>query len=642
MLADGMAEDDGARVAPQPLPALSVTAAGSMEDEAVCGARTVLAWLREGCSHIAIIAQDRVVARRIRALLERAEVMVTDETGWKLSTTRAAASLAAWFDLVATRAGTPALLDLLKSPFVLMGHADKPALVLEAELALRAANVAGGWDAVRMALRGVPAAHAVALQMQQLAQRFSGRKTLSEWVRLTDATMCELEMRSALEADAAGIQVVRMLDQLDAESALVAASFSFSEWRALVGLQMEAMPFIAPAVDDRVLMLPLAAARLRSFDAVLMVGADARHLPSAQNETLFFANAVRRELGLHTRESRQRQQLRDFTGLLQANPTVVLSWQAQRDGEPNPASVWIERLALSQARAGLGELRSHQVEVTPRQLRATPPAQPRPSAPDLLPERLSTSGYNSFIACPYQFFASRMLGLAGLDEFTDMPEKRDYGDWLHQVLHAYHSALLADAVAAEQRETLLRQCTEQVFGEALARNTAAIAYYARWQKALPAYLAWANEREEQGWQFVLGERRFERTLEWAGGSILLHGRIDRIDCNADGERAVLDYKTRDAASLRSKLKDGEDHQLAFYGLLSDQPVASASYVALEPTRNKAGDAEAPRYAESQQALLAHIQASMQAIADGAPLPANGIETVCRYCEVRGLCRKGAW
>ena len=181
-----------------------------------------------------------------------------------------------------------------------------------------------------------------------------------------------------------------------------------------------------------------------------------------------------------------------------------------------------------------------------------------------------------------------------------------------------------------------------MFGVALARNTAAIAYYARWQKALPAYLAWANEREAQGWQFVMGERRFERLLEWNGGSVTLHGRIDRIDCNADGEHAVLDYKTRDAASLRSKLKDGEDHQLAFYGLLSDAPVASASYVALEPTRGKAGDAEAPRYAESRQALHAHILASMQAIADGAPLPANGIEAVCRYCDVRGLCRKGAW
>ena len=26
----------------------------------------------------------------------------------------------------------------------------------------------------------------------------------------------------------------------------------------------------------------------------------------------------------------------------------------------------------------------------------------------------------------------------------------------------------------------------------------------------------------------------------------------------------------------------------------------------------------------------------------AGLPANGTESVCQYCEVRGLCRKGAW
>lgn len=635
---------DGAdeSVAPQPLPAVALYAAASMEDEAVAGARTVLAWLAEGRRDVAIVAQDRVVARRIRALLERARVLVTDETGWKLSTTRAAASVAAWFDLVASRAGTAPLLDLLKSPFVLAGLADKPALVLEAELALRASNAAGGWDTVRTALRAAPAAQAVAAQWQQLAQRFGGRKSLTDWVQLTDAMLRELDMRAALEADAAGMQVVRMLDRLAAESARVAPLFSFSEWRALVGLQMEATPFVAPAVDDRVLMLPLAATRLRSFDAVLMVGADAEHLPSAQNETLFFANAVRRELGLPTRESRQRQQLRDFTGLLQANPIVVLSWQAQRDGEFNPVSVWIERLQLSLARAGIAPLRTHQVSAEPRRLRATPPAMPRPSASALAPLRLSASGYNSFIACPYQFFATRMLGLSGLDEFSDMPEKRDYGDWLHQVLHAYHSAVLADAVTPEQREALLRECSDQVFGEALARNSAAIAYYARWQKALPAYLAWANEREAQGWQFVMGERRFERALEWGGGGVLLHGRIDRIDCNADGERAVLDYKTRDAASLRSKLKQGEDHQLAFYGLLSDAPVASASYVALEPTRSKAGDAEAPRYVESQQTLMAHIVASMQAVAGGAPLPANGTEVVCQYCEVRGLCRKGAW
>ncbi|MBC7780069.1 MAG: hypothetical protein H7125_08180, partial [Proteobacteria bacterium] len=28
--------------------------------------------------------------------------------------------------------------------------------------------------------------------------------------------------------------------------------------------------------------------------------------------------------------------------------------------------------------------------------------------------------------------------------------------------------------------------------------------------------------------------------------------------------------------------------------------------------------------------------------DGAPMPANGIQTVCDYCKVRGLCRRDFW
>jgi ATP-dependent helicase/nuclease subunit B len=41
-------------------------------------------------------------------------------------------------------------------------------------------------------------------------------------------------------------------------------------------------------------------------------------------------------------------------------------------------------------------------------------------------------------------------------------------------------------------------------------------------------------------------------------------------------------------------------------------------------------------------LQQQITTTMQAVAHGAALPANGIESVCQYCEMRGLCRKGAW
>jgi ATP-dependent helicase/nuclease subunit B len=33
---------------------------------------------------------------------------------------------------------------------------------------------------------------------------------------------------------------------------------------------------------------------------------------------------------------------------------------------------------------------------------------------------------------------------------------------------------------------------------------------------------------------------------------------------------------------------------------------------------------------------------MARIHNGAGLPANGIDAVCMYCEMRGVCRKGEW
>lgn len=621
---------------------IALCPAASLEEEAQRGAQLVIDWLQAGRQCIAIVAQDRVVARRIRALLERAQVFVADETGWKLSTTRSAASLAALLDVISTRGESAALLDLLKSPTLCPHVEDKPARVMEIEHALRRFNVLGGWEAALAVLKDAPPARDLLQRIAGQAALFAGRRSLREWGALTRSALDALGMLASLQGDAAGKQVVDLLDMLAQDCDGMPHAFSFPEWRAFLSMQLESTPFVPPQADRRVAMLQLNGARLRSFDAVLMVGADADHLPSQAIETLFFANAVRRELGLTTREMQQRLQLRDFAELLTATPEVVLSWQAHRNGEPNPASTWIERLSLSLERSGASPLRVRTVQIAPKRLTAQPPARPAPAAPGLLPCRLSASGYNSLVACPYQFFAMRMLGLSGLDEISDMPEKRDYGDWLHEILRIYHEALRDKQVPVHAREALLRDVSEQVFGRALAQSAAALGYYARWQKAIPAYLAWAGARESEGWRFVLGEQRFDKTLSWEGGQITLHGYIDRIDENADGERAVLDYKTKTLQSLRDKLRDGEDHQLAFYGLLSDLPVAAAHYVSLETSKDRTGDVAAERYDEWLSLLEGQIVSNIKAIAAGAPLHANGIEKICVYCEMRGLCRKGAW
>ncbi|HEX7645143.1 MAG TPA: PD-(D/E)XK nuclease family protein [Burkholderiaceae bacterium] len=631
----GKWDHDGLRLAP----------AAGLEHEAQCSAQTVIDWLRAGKREIAVVAQDRVVARRLRALLERAQVFVADETGWKLSTTRAASAVAAWFELVTSRADTLALLDLLKSPFVLARIEGKEAQVMRIELALRRANVLGGWDAVGAALAGMMEQDTVA-RLARCAAVFAGRKTLAQWSAATRACFDELGIWGALEADAAGAQVVALLEAIAGDCARQAQEFSFAEWRSFVGVQLESTSFIPADSDRRVAMLTLNGARLRSFDAVLVLGCDAEHLPSQAGESLFFANGVRRELGLDTRETLQLRQLRDFAALLCSNAEVVLSWQQQRNGEPNPVSAWVERLELAIERAGLPHLAEHEVEIARRACRAQPDAMPQPAAAALLPQKLSAGAYASLVACPYQFFAGRMLGLSGMEELSDMPEKRDYGDWLHQILFRYHTTLneqaeSGNAVPLESRAALLQDLSAALFEQEAQSNAAVLGYYVRWKKAMPAYLVWANQREADGWRFAFGERKFEQVLNFSRGEILLHGRIDRVDESTEG-RALLDYKTRSAPALRERLKQGEDRQLAFYSILAGMEFSEAQYVSLDAQGDKLLAVPAPDIARAGEALRAQLTANLDAIASGGSLPASGVEDVCAYCDMRGLCRKGAW
>lgn len=627
----------------------------SLEEEAQQGAQTVIQWLQAGKRHIAVIAQDRVVARRMRALLERAQVLVADETGWKLSTTRAAAAIAAWFEVIATRADTVALLDLLKSPYLLAGNGDsaggqesavpdKADQVMQIELALRKANVLGGWDAILASLDHLPPERRWMAGLSRQASAFTARRSLPEWSAATLQALEALNMQASMQADNAGAQIIKLLQSLSSDCRHMDSPFSFAEWRAFINLQLESAPFIVARPDKRVVMLPLNGARLRSFDAVLLVGADAAHLPSQPQEVLFFTNAVRRECGLVTREARQRQQLRDFAELLLSNAEVVLSWQGHLDGEHNPVSPWLAQLNLTLQRSGQAPLALHTAPVPPQTVQAMVPAQPRPRAPQLTPATLSASGYGSLVACPYQFFAGRMLGLAAIDTLSDMPEKKDYGDWLHAILKKYHEALLERQGGLDEdgRVQLLRDISREQFDRILQQSPAALGYSVRWEKVIPAYAAWAGEREQAGWRFELGEAWRERTLEWQDGAVRLRGRIDRMDSNGSGEYAVLDYKTKTQTALSKRLKDGQDHQLPFYGLLADVPVTTASYVALELDRGKTGAAEAKDFTEWTEALETAIISNMQAIKQGAPLPAQGTESVCQYCDMRGLCRKGAW
>jgi ATP-dependent helicase/nuclease subunit B len=267
--------------------------------------------------------------------------------------------------------------------------------------------------------------------------------------------------------------------------------------------------------------------------------------------------------------------------------------------------------------------------------------------PQHLPVRISASGYNSLVACPYQFYSRYVLGLREPEEVREEMEKRDYGEYVHRILRRFHTRFpVCSDVAREQLEAVLREISDQVFQTAVQASYLSHAWALRWRGIVSAYLDWQLEREQQGWRFHGAESEHAIDIVLADDTVLrLEGRLDRIDVREAGEQrqlAVVDYKTRAANELRKTAKEpGEDVQLPVYAVLLGEQARQACYLALDDNQVRMIPLEEAAFSEIAHAIerLANMFARLHG---GAPLPAQGVDSTCHYCEMSGLCRKQYW
>lgn len=637
--------------------------AHSLEQLARAADTQIRIWLAEGKQCIAVIVQDRLAARRTRALLERAQILVADETGWTLATTAASAVVMRWLEAASGGFRHEDVLDLLQSPYLLT-DAD-PALRRQAawqlESALRRHGPAAGLSALLRRVRGTAdvgtnAASNALLRLQQAAGVLPGQTslTLTEWLARLRNSLHALGAHDSLAKDAAGEQVLTLLYRREAELASDAGSFSLTELRRWLAREFETAAFIDVGVDSPVVFTHLAATRLRDFDAALILGADADHLPGGDSASVFFNQQVRAELGLPTRNAALAQTEHDLAQLLLVTPDIRVLWQARQGGERNPVSPWFERLHTLHQLAWDATLDDRQLGnwLIAAQVPAPQPAtlpdstqQPRPTLPaTAIPERISVSAYNSLVACPYQYFARQVLRLNPLDDISSALEKADYGQLVHAILHRFHQANpVISQAARDTLEAQLHQLTDTAFAPALADDYYAHAWLHKWRGQIGAYLDWQTAREAEGWRWQAGELSAERQFELNAGQVItLHGRLDRID-SLGHSHAVLDYKTSSAARLKDKTRNpGEDTQLPAYALLLDDEVGQAAFVALDTAgkvETLALDAEPDAAADASRVRLTAIFNQLHA---GAALPAHGSDSSCQYCDMRGLCRKDYW
>ncbi|MHB1292620.1 MAG: PD-(D/E)XK nuclease family protein, partial [Sulfuricella sp.] len=642
---------------------LELLEAHSLEQEAQALDSQIREWLLAGKGAIAVIAQDRLVARRARALLERGQILVADETGWTFSTVAASAVVMRWLDAMASRFHYLDLLDLLKSPLIFAdweGGARKHA-VYGLEQLVRRHSVISGLHHYRNLAQREGAADVLALlaRLEQAQARFGARKRgLAAWLASLLESLEVLGLRQGLAQDSAGEQLLRLLARLQKELGQDQGLFSLSEWRRWLDSQLEAATFRDTGITSPVVFTHLGAARLRRFDGVIVAGGDAAHFPGRGKESAFFNQSVRAQLGLPTFEQDLLRMEQDFTALLADCGTLLITWQGRKNAEPNLASPWVERLEVFHElaygeklpRRGMADVGAGlpAIDVADRgQARSyiLPGGGPRPSLPpELVPASLSASGYNSLMACPYQFYARHALHLNELDEVQQALEKKDYGEHVHAILHHFHQRYPAiGGCDRAEMEQALRDISREQFRQALEADYLARAWALRWEARIPAYLDWQVGREQEGWHWSEGE--LWRTLELAldgGRSLTLKGRIDRVDARSDdGEAAyaVLDYKTQSRAGLQKKLETpGEDVQLPVYAVLLEQPVVEAAFVPVDEDGSTKLVPQEDIYALSQ-ATGQRLRELFNALYRGAALPAQGSDQACTWCEMSGLCRK---
>ncbi|HEY0200820.1 MAG TPA: PD-(D/E)XK nuclease family protein [Burkholderiaceae bacterium] len=620
-------------------PAAALHAAQDAEDEAERAAACVLRHIAAGRVPVALAATDRALTRRIRAMLEAQGAAVRDESGWKLSTTRAAAHVMVLLRACAHHASSDSVLDWLKNTAAWQG----PALqALERYLRRQGLRDwrpgIGAQD---------PALAALTAEVDAMRATLQSPRPLGAWLAGLRAALQASGQGLLLAGDRAGQSVAAALRLDVAAQALFEQQLAGSSWggRRLglaefttwVSSTLEAASFVpAHPAQEQVVILPLAQMHARAFAAAVLPGCDELRLPAAPEPPGRWSTAQRQALGLPTRDVLQAEARAAWCHALQTPHCDVLWRQGDGGGETLLPSPLVQEL-----------MQAHSTETAtadPRATRAVPAAPslpPESGAPALALARISASAYADLRRCPYRFFALRMLGLAEQDELDAEVDKRDFGLWLHRVLRLFHTrcaALAPDQLAGQ--DEALEQSARDATQESGLSPEEFLPFAAAWPRVRDGYLHWLAEqaRQQPAPHFEVAEVWREQAL----GPLTLIGQIDRIDRLPGGEALVIDYKTEGPEKTRERVRDAlEDTQLAFYAALLPDDTLHAAYLNVGERDGTRAFAQ-PDVLAARDALVQGLLDDTERIAAGAPLLALGEGVACEHCAARGLCRKDFW
>jgi len=438
--------------------------------------------------------------------------------------------------------------------------------------------------------------------------------------------------------------VLKLFDEALDEAALAlgqSRSMRIAEfWRAVKSVLRIKPLRLGDGRANVVHVLSAHEARQWVLPVVFVCGLVERQFPRVRRQDVFFPEAARvrlNEAGIRVRTAAEyelEERALFDAAISRATLLTVLSYpEFDSRGDRNLPSLFLEGLELvAQDSTTVRELRDVDVPRRPGGL-------PHSLASHLITvSRVSPTGLESFLQCPFQYFVRHTLRLT---ERPRRPEKRlgplQLGDIVHRVLATWWTS---------GRD--IQEIFEEVFARQLEDRQIPPGYHTeRLRNAMVADLqAFASDRrwQRQGWRSRT-EQSFEMPI---GAGAVLSGKIDRLDVAPDSRAYVLDYKYSAVQRVKKRRTDPNLLQAPLYALAAERVfgvgVAGVFYVGIKGEVLYVGwsdsallDSE-PLSRTWMATAEARAGEALAAIRSGRVEPAPADTDNCAYCECRDACR----
>ena len=308
-------------------------------------------------------------------------------------------------------------------------------------------------------------------------------------------------------------------------------------------------------------------------------------VPSSTGSDMFLPDRLRMRLGLQDNRRRYARDAYSLCVLLETREQIdLIVGRKNADGDPlAPSRLLFATDAETVAKRVLAYFKSPQPlhELSPLAGRLTA-SRDRPDFPIPRPEplaepisKLAVTAFRDYLACPYRFYLRRVLELRATDDAAEELDGGQFGSLIHEVLRQFGEGPCRDSTDPDEIQAFLNKTldtrTATAFGE---RAMAAVKIQIEQLRLrLNAFAEKQAEWAAAGWRIehteVPGRDHGDAELEVDGKPMILRGRIDRIDANAEtGERIIFDYKSSDSGKTpdQTHRKRGEwtDLQLPLY------------------------------------------------------------------------------